>query len=95
MTGVTETTLRFWEREFPSIKPQKAGRNIRQYAEADIEEIKKVHHLLKEKGMTLEGARQTLRQTCGGQDVRLDVLQRLKFVHAELQEISKELSELT
>lgn len=92
--GVNETTLRFWEKEFPNIKPQKAGRGIRQYSQDDINEIRKVHHLLKEKGMKLEGARQTLKQTGGGQDVRLDVLKRLKFIRDELQEISKNLSGL-
>lgn len=95
MIGVSEVTLRFWEKEFPSIKPQKAGRNIRQYSKEDIEEIRKVHHLLKEKGMTIEGARQTLAQTGKGQDVRLDAIQRLKFIRDELLEISRELSELT
>lgn len=93
MIGVNETTLRFWEKEFPDIKPQKAGRGIRQYSREDIEVIRKVHHLLKEKGMTLEGARQTLKQTGKGGDVRLDVLQRLKFIRDELMELSKEMSD--
>ncbi len=93
--GVSEVTLRFWEKEFPSIKPQKAGRNIRQYSKEDIEEIRKVHHLLKEKGMTIEGARQTLTQAGKGQDVKLEAIQRLKFIRDELLEISKELSEMT
>jgi len=93
--GVSEVTLRFWEKEFPSIKPQKAGRNIRQYSKEDIEEIRKVHHLLKEKGMTIEGARQTLTQAGKGQDVKLEAIQRLKLIRDELLEISKELSEMT
>ena len=95
MIGVTESTLRFWEKEFPSIKPQKAGRNIRQYTKEDIDEIRKVHHLLKEKGMKVEGARQVLLQNGKGQDVRIDMLQRLKFIRDELMEISKELSDMT
>ena len=93
MIGVNETTLRFWEKEFPEIKPQKAGRGIRQYSHEDIEIIRKVHHLLKEKGMTLEGARQTLKQTGKRGDERLDVLQRLKFIRDELMELSKEMSD--
>ena len=93
MIGVNETTLRFWEKEFPEINPQKAGRGIRQYSHEDIEVIRKVHHLLKEKGMTIDGARQTLRQTGKGGDVRLDVLRRLKFVRDELLELSKEMSD--
>ena len=57
MFNVTETLLRFWEKEFPTIKPQKAGRGIRQYTKADLEQVRLVYHLVKERGMTLQGAR--------------------------------------
>ncbi len=92
LVGVAESTLRFWEKEFPNLKPQKAGRGIRQYTQADIEEVKKVYHLLKERGLTLEGARQALKAPSNETDVRLDVIERLKFVSAELQAISRELN---
>ena len=55
MYGITETTLRYWEREIPQLKPKKAGRNIRQYTKEDLELVKLIQHLLKERGMTLEG----------------------------------------
>ena len=45
--------------------------------------------------MTIEGARQTLTQAGKGQDVKLEAIQRLKFIRDELLEISKELSEMT
>ena len=93
--GVAETTLRFWEREFPAqIKPQKAGRGIRQYTSSDIEVLKKIHYLIKEKGMTLDGVRKLLKQKPRGTDLRLDVLSRLKSVRDELQSINKELSDI-
>lgn len=92
IVGVTESTLRFWEKEFPNLKPQKAGRGIRQYSQSDIEEVKKVYHLLKERGLKLEGARQALKSPTTENDVRLDVLERLKFVSAELQDLSRALN---
>ena len=40
MCGITETTLRYWEREIPQLKPKKAGRNIRQYTKEDLEIVR-------------------------------------------------------
>ena len=60
MLGVSESLLRFWEKEFPQITPKKAGRGIRQYRKEDIDTLKLIYHLVKEQGMTLQGARQRL-----------------------------------
>ena len=57
MFGVNESLLRYWEKEFPFLSPKKAGGNIRQYTQADIENVRLVYHLVKEKGMTLAGAK--------------------------------------
>ena len=93
--NVSETLLRFWEKEFPTIKPEKAGRGIRQYTKADIEQVKKVYHLVKERGMTLQGARDMLKRNKGGEiDRNVDVIERLKDIRAELQDISRHLSTL-
>ena len=56
MFNVNESLLRYWEKEFPIIAPRKAGGNVRQYRKEDIENIRLVYHLVKEKGMTLQGA---------------------------------------
>ena len=47
MLGVSETLLRYWEKEFPTITPKKSGRNIRQYSQEDIEQVRLIHHLVK------------------------------------------------
>ena len=95
MMKVTETLLRYWEKEFPNIKPNKVGRGIRQYTKADIEQVKKVYHLVKERGMTLQGARDMLKRNKGGEiDRNVDVIERLKDIRAELQDISRHLSTL-
>ena len=54
MFNVNESLLRFWEKEFPFITPKKAGGNVRQYRKEDIENIRLVYHLVKEKGLTTE-----------------------------------------
>lgn len=91
MFGVTETLLRFWEKEFPTIKPKKAGRGIRQYSQSDIDEIRKVHHLVKDKGMTLDGARNVIKRNKNVPNINAEVIGRLRAIRDELQEIGKEL----
>lgn len=95
MFNVTETLLRFWEKEFPTIKPQKAGRGIRQYTKADIEQVRLVYHLVKERGMTLQGARDTIRRDKSKTVNRnIEVIEKLKDIRSQLQTIGKELNAL-
>ena len=91
MFGVTETLLRFWEKEFPTIKPKKAGRGIRQYSQSDIDEIRKIHYLVKDKGMTLDGARKVIKRNKNTPNINAEVISRLRAIRDELQEIGKEL----
>ena len=84
MFDVNESTLRFWEKEFPALSPKNAGRGIRQYQQKDIDLIKLIHHLVKEKGMTIPGARQYLKVNKDNVDKQVEVLERLKQVRAEL-----------
>ena len=84
MFNVNESTLRFWEKEFPALAPNKAGRGIRQYQQKDIELIKLIHHLVKEEGMTIPGARQRLKVNKDNTDKKVEVLERLKAIRTEL-----------
>ena len=93
--SVTETLLRFWEKEFPDIiHPKRAGRGIRLYNEKDISNIAKVFHLVKERGMTLDGARKTLSQQRGVIDPKMQMLDTLKSIRNQLQAINHELGDL-
>ena len=61
MLGVAESTLRFWESEFPQIKPKTArGTGIRQYTEKDIEQLKVIYNLVKVRGFKIAAARKML-----------------------------------
>ncbi len=93
MMNVTETLLRYWEKEFPNICPKKVGRGVRQYTKADIEQVRMVYHLVKERGMTLQGARDTLKRNKGGEmNRKVEIIDRLKAIRSELQEISQHLN---
>lgn len=95
MFGENESLLRYWEKEFPSIRPKKAGRNIRQYTKEDIENIRLIYHLVKEKGMTLAGARLKLKQNPDTVRQTVEIVARLTSVKEELLKIRKELDVLS
>ena len=60
MFDINESTLRFWEKEFDIINPPKTSKGIRYYRQEDINSVRLVYHLVKERGLTLAGARQKL-----------------------------------
>lgn len=95
MFGVNESLLRYWEKEFPFIAPKKAGGNIRQYRKEDIDNVRLVYHLVKEKGMTLAGAKQRLKQERELEVRNVDIIERLKDIKEELLSIRKELDYMT
>lgn len=90
--GVNESLLRYWEKEFPElITPKKAGGNIRQYRKEDIDNIRLIYHLVKEKGMTLAGAKQRLKQNKETIIKTADIVERLQEIKKELLNMRKEL----
>lgn len=91
MLNVKGSLLRFWEKEFPQIAPNKAGRGIRQYRKEDVETIKLIYHLVKEKGMTLSGARQRLADNRDAVTRNFEAITKLKEIKKELLAIRKEL----
>ena len=95
MFNVNESLLRFWEKEFPFITPKKAGGNVRQYRKEDIENIRLVYHLVKEKGLTLQGAKQILKVSKDPSIRTTEIIDRLLLVREELASMRKELDYLT
>lgn len=92
--GIAESVLRFWEKEFPNIRPRKTQRNVRQYTREDIEEIRTVYTLLKVRGMKIAAAREMLTKNKKGANDLSAVLNKLESIRSELLSISKELSDL-
>lgn len=91
MFGVNASLLRFWEKEFPQIAPRIAGRGIRQYRKEDVETIGLIYHLVKERGMTLTGARQWMKDNHEGVVRNYEILRRLKGIREELLAMKREL----
>ncbi|MDR2955276.1 MAG: MerR family transcriptional regulator [Prevotella sp.] len=87
---VNESLLRYWETEFEIIDPRKTETGTRQYTVDDIQDIALVYHLVKVKGLTLEGARQTLKQRKDEETRKLQIIQKLERIKKELQDMEKE-----
>ena len=93
--NVAESLLRYWEKEFPNIKPKKTeGRGIRRYTAEDIAEIQLVYNLLKVRGMKIGAAKQVLAKNHDGANNTAEVLGYLQSIRQELIEISNELKDL-
>jgi DNA-binding transcriptional MerR regulator len=94
MFSVKASLLRYWEKEFDFIRPQKSEKGTRQYAEKDIKDIRLVYHLVKEKGLTLAGAKQKLKENKENVINTEEITHRLKIVRSELLALKDEFDEL-
>lgn len=92
---VNASLLRYWEKQFPSlIKPQKNRKGNRFYTAQDIENIKAIYFLVKEQGMTLDGAKKKLKETLKiDTDPTIEAIKILNDIKYQLQEIRKSLEE--
>lgn len=94
MFDVNPSLLRHWETKFPMLKPHKNKKGNRMFTPADVENLKLIYHLVKERGMTLEGARRALgRGARTGMARDAELLERLQRIRALLEEVRAELSE--
>ena len=94
MIGISESMLRFWEKEIPMLKPKTTGNNVRQYTEADIENVKAVYNLVKVRGFKIAAARKMLRENRQGVDDNARLMESLICVRDELKGLKKQLDYL-
>lgn len=87
MIGVSEPTLRYWETEFPHLKPRTTGNKVRQYTEKDIEDIRIIYNLIKVRGFKIAAARKMISTNRQGVDTTAKVIDRLTQVRDELKEL--------
>ena len=88
---VNTSLLRFWEKEFKEIQPKKKSSGVRKYTPKDIQNIKLIFHLLKEKGMTIEGAKNHLKNSKSSEENKMDVLKKLERIKKELENLRDKL----
>lgn len=91
MFDVNASLIRFWEQKFDMLKPRKNKKGNRMFTPQDVDTLRLIYHLVKEKGMTLEGARKRIRDNREGTSRDMEIVERLQAVRAMLQEIREEL----
>ncbi|MDY3857507.1 MAG: MerR family transcriptional regulator [Muribaculaceae bacterium] len=85
LIGVPASTLRFWETCFPEVAPARNDRGTRFYTPQNIEKLRMVHYLVKDRGLKIEAAREQLRVNQKGVAQRADAVERLRRVRDKLQ----------
>ncbi len=91
MFNVNTSLIRYWEKEFTIIKPKKNRKGNRLFTPKDIENIKLIYHLVKERGMTLQGAKKKLKENKEDLDHSFEIIQTLKNIKNMLNDVKKDL----
>jgi DNA-binding transcriptional MerR regulator len=95
MFDIPESTLRYWEQEFPYLKPKVSGpAKIRQYQEKDIEQIRLIHNLVKVRGFKIAAAKKIINSNRDGADRTAEVITRMIGIREQLQALRKQLDYL-
>ena len=89
--GVNTSLVRFWEKEFDVINPKKNKKGNRLFDNQDLDNLRLIYHLVKERGFTLKGARAKLKENREDTAKNAEVVQRLKTIRQALAEIKKQL----
>jgi DNA-binding transcriptional MerR regulator len=87
MMDVATSLIRFWESEFDIIKPKKNRKGNRQFTREDIDNVKLIFHLVKEKGYTLQGAKDLIKTGNDSLKEKIEIIDSLKKVKNFLIEI--------
>ena len=92
---VAESTLRYWQKEFPQLKPKTSDSGVRMYTEKDIEVLKVIYNLVKVRGFKLAAARKMLKEQKNAVSSDTKVLETLIKLRDQLQEMKKQFDYLT
>lgn len=91
MLDVNPSLIRFWETEFSLIKPRKNRKGNRLFTAQDLDNLKLIYHLVKERGFTLKGAREKIKANREDTARNAEVVERLRLIRQALEEIRNEL----
>lgn len=94
MFDVKTSLIRYWEGRFSILRPTRNKKGNRLFSARDVENLKLIYHLVRERGMTLEGARQALKRTAGadnGISREVELRERLERIRTLLLEVREDL----
>ena len=93
LIGENTSLIRYWENQFEALKPFKNKKGNRMFSPEDIEQIKLIHFLVKQRGLTIKGAKQKLRDNKNETIANYEIVVKLQSVKNELLEILNELED--
>lgn len=89
---VNTSLIRHWEKEIGMVRPKRTGRGDRLYTRKEIDLLKRIQHLVKDQGFTLQGAREQLRKASANagpaEDVHAELRERLLRIRTQLLELN-------
>jgi DNA-binding transcriptional MerR regulator len=89
--NVAPSLIRFWESEFEIIKPKKNRKGNRQFTREDIDNVRTIYHLVKEKGFTLQGAKEMLKNDSQAVRDKMEMIESLRRVRTFLHELREKM----
>lgn len=89
--NVAPSLIRFWESEFDIIQPKKNRKGNRQFTREDIENVRTIYHLVKEKGFTLQGAKEMLKHDTQAVKDKVEMIDSLKRIRRFLSDLREKL----
>ena len=87
MFEVNTSLIRFWEKEFDIIKPHKNKKGNRMFTQKDVDNFRIIYHLVKEEGLTLDGARKRLKNSRNDEEITLEIVKSLTNIKDMLLEV--------
>ena len=94
MFDVNKSTLRYWQKEFPQLKPKTSDSGVRMYNDKDIEPLKVIYNLVKVRGFKIAAARKMISSNRNGVNKSTKVLEQLVSVKNQLQELKDALEKI-
>ncbi len=91
MFDVNASLIRHWESKFDCIRPHKNKKGNRMFSPEDVEKLKQIYHLVKERGMTLDGANKAMKSSRKELSRETELLERLQRIRSALVEVREEL----
>ena len=91
MFNVSVSSIRYWEKEFDILKPKKNKKGNRMFTKKDVDNLRIIYHLIKERGFTLEGAKKKLRENKADTIDNIEIINHLKNIRKFLVEFREEL----
>ena len=91
MFNVNTSLIRFWEKEFEILRPKKNAKGNRLFTPEDLDNLKIIFHLVKERGYTLDGAKKKMRDNKNDVEQTVKMVESLKKVRGFLEELKEQM----